>query len=126
MARILVVDDDVQVSTLLQKTLSRAGFDVTLADNGNTATQIIRKEPVDLVITDIIMPDKEGLETIREIKRDFPRIKIIAMSGGGRIGPASYLSMAEKFGAQLTLEKPIDIVFLIQAVQNLLGSVPAH
>lgn len=119
MAHVLVVDDDVQLGTMLQKMLIRAGYEVTYAVNGHIAMKIIRTRPTNVVITDIVMPDKDGLETIQEIKRDFPEVKIIAISGGGRIGPKDYLSMAVKFGAQFAFVKPIERDTLMNALHEL-------
>ncbi len=120
MARILVVDDDEQVRTTLRQTLEREGYDVVDAHDGNAGMKRFWKEGADLVITDIIMAEKEGLETIMVLSRDFPEVKIIAISGGGRVGPDEYLSMAKKFGAHLTLTKPFDREALLSAVRELL------
>jgi len=90
------------------------------AADGIEGLEIYRQEPTDLVITDLIMPEKEGIETIIELKRDFPEVKIIAMSGGGRIEPESYLNIAQKLGALQTLTKPFDRKELLEAVHNLL------
>src|SRR5258706_15101020 len=100
MASILLVDDDEQLRTMLSEVLKRAGHEVQTACDGNEAIRMYGRNPTDLVITDLIMPDKEGLEMIREIRRGFPTVRIIAMSGGGRNGPADYLALAERFGAQ--------------------------
>ena len=81
-----------------------------------------RSDPADVVITDIVMPEKEGLETIQELRRDFPGAKIIAMSGGGRIGPKGYLKLAEKLGASRAFAKPFDRMEMVSAVDELLAS----
>jgi len=121
MALILVVDDDDQIRALLSRLLSRNGYEVLEASNGRIAVDILRKGPVDLVITDLIMPDKEGLETIREIVKEHKGIKIIAISGGGRVGPDSYLSMAKMFGASAVFTKPLEMAELLHTVAELLG-----
>jgi len=95
--------------------------DIEDAENGYIGMKLIRKSHFDLVITDIIMPDKEGIETIMEIKKDFPATKIIAMSGGGKIGADSYLVMAGHLGADKTMAKPFLQSEIINAVRELLG-----
>jgi YesN/AraC family two-component response regulator len=122
MARILIIDDDNQFRVMLRIMLENAGYkDIEEAENGYIGMKLIRKNPFDLVITDIVMPDKEGIETIMELRRDFPAIKIIAMSGGGEIGPETYLEMAGHLGAGRTLEKPFQQPELVDAVRGLLG-----
>ena len=86
MARILVVDDEEGIRTLLRNILVREGHHVTTAADGVEALQVVDTQPVDLVITDLIMPEKEGVETISELRKRFPAVKIIAMSGGGMGG----------------------------------------
>jgi YesN/AraC family two-component response regulator len=122
MARILIIEDDDQFRTMLRKMLETAGYnDIEEAANGSIGVKLFRQHPFDLVITDIIMPDKEGLEMIPELIRDYPRIKIIAMSGGGRTGPQNYLKMAKYLGAGRTLAKPFEYSDIIDAVQELLN-----
>ena len=121
MARILVIDDDPAVRSMLSDLLQRAGFEVVQGSDGREAMTALREKPIDIVITDIIMPEKEGLETIQELQQEFPEVKIIAISGGGRVGPRTYLSMAKSFGAQRTFEKPFNNDEIIQAVQELLA-----
>jgi CheY-like chemotaxis protein len=120
MERILVIDDDVQVLNVLHNALVREGYEVLKASNGKEGIKLYREDPFDLVITDLIMPEKEGIETIQELKNKFPEIKIIAISGGGRIGPEEYLPMAKMFGAQRTLAKPFGRNELVRAVKELL------
>ena len=85
MARILIIDDEPTILLMLKKMLERSGYVVDMAINGKEGMELFAKFPADLIITDIVMPEKEGLETIREIKKDHPHVKIIAISGGGRI-----------------------------------------
>lgn len=118
MARILVVDDEVGIRTLVRNMLVRDGHEVTTARDGVEALQVVDREAIDLVITDLIMPEKEGVETITELRRRFPAIKIIAMSGGGMGGAADYLRMARALGAGQTLSKP----FTRDALLNLVGA----
>ena len=96
MARILIIDNDVQILNMLRQTLEREGYDVLKASNGKQGIRLHREEPVDLIITDIIMPEKEGIETILELKRDYPDVKIIAISGGGRTGPRGVFRYGRK------------------------------
>jgi len=121
MARILVVDDDKEVREMLRQMLERAGYEVVDACDGNVALKLYREQPTDLIITDLIMPNKEGIETIMELRRDFPDVKIIAISGGGRIGPKDYLSSAKMLGARRILAKPLDRPKLLKAIEELLN-----
>lgn len=122
MARILIMDDDDQFREMLKMMLETEGYnDIEDAESGYVGMKLIRKSPFDLVITDIVMPDKEGIETIMEIKKYFPAIKIIAISGGGKIGPDGYLMLAGQLGADKTLAKPFMQSELIRAVRELLG-----
>ncbi|MBM4403927.1 MAG: response regulator [Candidatus Cloacimonetes bacterium] len=106
MTKILVIEDDTSFRGVLVQMLERAGFEVRFAEDGNQALDICGSFSPDIVLTDIIMPDKEGLETIQELLTLNPGLKIIAMSGGGRFGPESYLPLAQKLGAKRTLQKP--------------------
>jgi len=96
MSRILIIDDDAQILKMLRQILEREKYHVTEASNGKEGLRLYRENPADLVITDIIMPEKEGIEIIIELKRDYPDVKIIAISGGGRINPEDYLDIAKK------------------------------
>ena len=120
MTRILVIDDDAEIRQVLQHILERAGYEVRDAADGRQGLECVRAEPIDLVVTDIIMPEKEGIETIRELQADCPDVKIIAISGGGRVSPYDYLEMAQKFGAVKTFEKPFEWDELIMAIDEIL------
>ena len=120
MARILVIDDDEQLRRMLCMALRRAGYVVVEAGDGNEGLERFREAPTDLIITDLLMPEKEGLETIMDIRREFPDAKIIAMSGGGRAGNLNFLRVAERLGAQRTMAKPFNLQALLAAVQDLL------
>jgi CheY-like chemotaxis protein len=120
MERILVIDDDAQVLDAFHLVLAGEGYEVLKASNGNEGIKLYRKDPVDLIITDLIMPEKEGIETIRELTAEFPKVKIIAISGGGRIGPAEYLPMTKMLGAKRTLAKPIGREELVRTVKEVL------
>ncbi len=123
MARILVIDDDVQIREMLRQMLEFEGYEVIEAANGKEALKLQQQTPADLVITDLIMPEKEGIETIRELREIFPEIKIIAMSGGGVVGPESYLKIAKSLGAQKTFVKPIERKILLNGIREVLGPV---
>lgn len=122
MKRILVIEDDDQIRLLLRKILEKAGYQVTEAQDGYVGLRLFRSQPADLVITDIFMPEKEGLGTIRELKRDFPGVKIIAISGGGLTGNLSFLQVAGAMGAQRTIVKPFDYMEILTAVKEVLRS----
>ncbi len=117
---ILTVDDDISISNLLKFILESENHNVTTTNNGNEAIEILRDtNDIDLVITDVIMPDKEGIETIREIKKHFDGIKIIVISGGGKLEANNYLSMAKTFGADLSIEKPFTKTDICDAIKIL-------
>jgi len=124
MARILVIDDSAAVRELLEQMLRLTGHDVAVAGNGKEGLEQIRRQQVELVITDLFMPEKEGLETIQELRRDFPNIAIIAMSG--EPGMPSLLGIAKRFGAVKTIEKPFDRTEMMAAVEEVLRSSPPH
>lgn len=124
MARILVVDDDVQVRKLLEKLLERAGHQVITAADGREGLSAFGRAPADLVVTDLIMPEKEGIEMILEIRQANPAVKIIAISGGARIAPENYLRMAQSLGAGRTFSKPVDRDALLAAVSEMLAAEP--
>jgi DNA-binding response OmpR family regulator len=118
--RILVVDDDDQLREMLRKMLEKAGYEVVEASDGRDALNLQEKSPADLIITDIIMPEKEGIDTIMDFRMHYPQVRIIAMSGGGRIGPTEYLDLAEKLGADKTFAKPFSSKALLATIHELL------
>jgi DNA-binding response OmpR family regulator len=120
MARVLVIDDDVETLVMLREMLERDGYEVVDAPDGDVALKLHRENPADLVIADLIMPVKEGVETIIELRQDFPEVKIIAISGGGRVKPEAYLGIAKQVGAMRTFAKPIGRDELLGAVRELL------
>ena len=120
MPLILIIDDDDQLRGMLREMLERAGYEVADAPNGKEGIRLYRENPADLVVTDLIMPEKEGIETIIELRREFPDVKIIAMSGGGTIEAEKYLRMAKGLGAVRTLTKPIERKELLEAVRELI------
>lgn len=121
MQRILVVDDDEPFRLMLEKTLTRAGYEVESVSNGRSAIEVQRQRPAALVITDIVMPEKEGIETIMELRRLDPQVRIIAMSGGGWSRSGLNLEVAKKLGARAALEKPFAQQKLLDAVAEALS-----
>jgi DNA-binding response OmpR family regulator len=119
MARILVIDDDPDMRAMLEQILKSAGHEVILAADGREGVEQYRTKATDLVITDLYMPNQEGLETIREFRTRFPEVAIIAMSG--KDAAVTMLSIAQKFGAVAVLHKPFLTDELIAAVAKALG-----
>jgi DNA-binding NtrC family response regulator len=118
MARILIIDDEVQIRSMLRLMLEREGYEVVEAPDGIEGIRAYRQKPADLIITDLIMPNKDGIGMIIELQKEFPDVKIIAMSGGGLNKPEGYLKGAKKLGAACTLTKPIDREKMLRAVKN--------
>lgn len=116
MKRILVIDDNLSVRELLVDAFESVGYVVTEAGDGREGIKAVREQVFDLVITDLYMPEKEGIETIMELRREFPGMKIMAISGG----PADQLKMAKLLGANRIIEKPFDIPALLINVHSLL------
>ena len=114
---ILVVDDEPGIRELLSMMLEAAGNTVASAKDGNDAAKVMASTPVDVVITDLLMPECDGLEFITEIRKNFPNVRIIAMSGGGHIARESYLRIAKNFGAHFILEKPFSQAGILGAIE---------
>jgi len=121
MAQVLVVDDDDQILRLITDIMQRDGHDVVQAHDGDLASRLFTEQPADIVITDLLMPNKEGLELIQEIRDLHPEVKIIAYSGGGQMQPEAYLEFARGMGADRVFTKPIPIADLRAAVSELLA-----
>jgi CheY-like chemotaxis protein len=122
MAKLLIIEDDEYVKKMLKQTFERAGYEIATATNGRIGIELYEKSNFDVVITDLIMPDMEGIETITLLRKLNPHAKIIAISGGGRNQPDDYLFLAEKLGASRTFTKPVDREALMQAVADLISS----
>ena len=121
--KILVIDDERDVREVVLNALEAAGYEVLLAEDGAEGLRMQRGSPADVVITDLFMPDKEGIETIRDLRQEFPAVRIIAMSGGGRLKkPGSPLYTAVELGATTVLHKPFKSGDLLQSVREVLCS----
>lgn len=121
MSRILIVDDEEQVRKMLATCLTRAGHEVVEAAEGEEALQHCANASIDLIILDLLMPGKEGLETLMALRHDPERPRIIAISGGARAVGADFLPAARKLGADLTLKKPFHNQELLEAISSLLS-----
>jgi CheY-like chemotaxis protein len=130
MPRVLIIDDEEDIRDVLYDVLNRAGFEVETASTGDEGIDKLRSNPADMIVTDIIMPGKDGVVTIREIRKEFPDTKIIAISGGGNFGSnayepnaiktTAYLAAAGEAGADVILSKPFDREALMEAIRTLI------
>ena len=123
-AKVLVIDDDPRIGTLIAFSLVRQGFSVSTAENGRTGLSLFESQRPDLVITDILMPDMEGIETILALKAGATPPKVIAISGGGRLAGRDFLSWATHLGADEVLPKPFRMSALVAMAHSLLGQTP--
>ena len=119
---ICVIDDDESVRQTVGRILKSAGYAVVDAKDGEAGLRAVERSKSAMIITDIVMPNREGIETIREAKQRFPAIPIIAISGGGRLGPDGFLDLALKLGADDCLAKPFRPAELLDKVRRLLNS----
>ncbi|MCB1886077.1 MAG: response regulator [Rhodocyclaceae bacterium] len=119
MTRILLVDDDELVRYALAKALRRAGHEVLEAASGEGVPARVEAESIEILITDLVMPDQEGIGLIRELRAVSATLPIIAISGGGRVSGEQYLRMAARLGADATLAKPFDHKELLALVARL-------
>jgi CheY-like chemotaxis protein len=120
MKLILIVDDEAPIRLMMKKTLEHAGYVVQVASDGHEASRLIGEIIPHLLITDIIMPDKEGYELIMDVRRDHPETSIIAMTGGSNLEPDFYLRIARSLGADQLLAKPFTSQELLRAVAQVL------
>lgn len=116
--RILILDDEKLVRFTLRQILEGAGYDVSEAATGDACLEMQKANPFDVIITDIIMPGREGIEIVMELKQAYPRLRVIAISGGGRNHNMSYLDFASRLGADATLAKPFTDDELLAAVRG--------
>jgi len=131
LARVIIIDDEEDIRIVLKEVFVRAGFEVEVASDGNDGLNLLRDKGADLVITDIIMPGRDGVQTVYDIRMEFPNTKIIVMSGGGNLQPreyeptaiktTAYLASAAAVGADLTLTKPFDRKELVKAANELIA-----
>lgn len=121
MARILVMDDEELARFTICEMLGAAGHEAFEAKDGNEGIALQRAQHFDLVITDMIMPDKEGVETLIELKSEYPNLKVIAISGGGRTHNMDFLELAKKYGADKVLQKPFSEEQLVECVNACLA-----
>jgi len=137
MQNVLVIDDDVDVRDAIRRVLERAGYSVRTSHDAPEAINELNRQSADVIITDIIMPKVNGVEAIRAILKDFPAVRIIAISGGGNFGITSYkpnaitttayLAAAERAGAHCVLTKPFESGDLVRAVEQVLAmGQPIH
>jgi DNA-binding response OmpR family regulator len=119
MARILLIEDDSLFRSMLREALTRVGHEVTEAENGGVGLRTFAKGSFDLVLTDLVMPEVEGIETIVKLRKQCPNIRIIAMSGGGRGSAYDYLHIAQQIGANRVLMKPFSTEDLRETVRTL-------
>ncbi|BDD87105.1 response regulator [Desulfofustis limnaeus] len=119
--KVLVIDDEPAIRDILRTWLGKAGITVFEAANGLEGMQVQENTPVDLLICDLIMPVQEGIETITSFRQRYPVVGIIAISGGGRLLPDSYLELAQQLGAWKVFRKPLDLSAIVQAVQEWCG-----
>jgi DNA-binding NtrC family response regulator len=122
LAHILIIDDEPLVCEMLQEILLGAGYAVTCATDGRDAQKKMRARSMDLIITDIFMPEKDGLETIEAFRRSHPKVKVIAISGGSPIRESDVLAWATRMGAAYTFQKPVDRRELLAAVDDCIGA----
>ena len=120
MARILVIEDNEDMRTMLVFTLRLSGFEVSGVANGRGAVAALERGPAEAIVTDLFMPDQDGIETIEEVRRRFPRVKIIAMSGWQSAQGPDYLEVAREIGAVHTLRKPFDPEELVNVLRKVL------
>ena len=121
MAHIIIIDDEDLVRATFRDLLEGMGYAVTEAVDGDRGLKALEAHPTEMVITDLLMPNKDGIETILELRKKKPNVKIIAVSGGGSTRRSNFLDMAKKLGADKVFAKPVDLNELADAVQTLIG-----
>ncbi len=120
MPSILIIDDNRELRDFMRLILEEAGHQIREANDGAEGIRSYDQQPADLVICDVFMPGKEGLETIQELRSRFPGVRVISMSGGSASTPGNYLAMAKAFGAAGTLNKPFGVAELLEAIRKVL------
>ena len=122
MARILLVDDNAPLRAAMALGLARGGHSIQTAEDGAAGLRALAAEVFDVVVTDLLMPERDGLELIKEAHALQPQLRIIAISGGGRLRPDAYLPTAKLFGARRVLMKPFELDELMHAIADVLAS----
>jgi CheY-like chemotaxis protein len=122
MARVLVVEDNEDLRSMLELTLRREGLEVATARNGEEALRVLEHRPADVIVTDLFMPERDGVETIVAIRDKFPGLQIVAMSGWQSDRGPDYLAVARELGATATLRKPFEPPELVRIVRRLTGA----
>ena len=118
MKKIMLIDDDVVFGEIVKDHLEESNYNVNLQSCARKALKDFREEPCQMVITDILIPQKDGIEVIRELKKDFPAIPVLAISGGGSLDSKGYLELASKFGARFCYSKHDPLERLVQMVDK--------
>lgn len=121
MVKILVIDDEAQLRAFLRRVFEAAGYEVAEAENGARGLDVFSRSPADLVVTDILMPEKEGIETILALKQADPRVLVIGISGGGQIHDLDFLDAAFKLGADRVMAKPFRAAEMLKTVAEMLA-----
>ena len=124
MARIILIDDDAAVRRTTRRLLERAGHEVREAGDGEAGLDLLARAGADLVITDIFMPGQDGIVTVRRLRKEFPQVKVIVLSGGDSTGRMNLRRDAELFGAAASLAKPFESADLLRSVDEVLGLKP--
>ncbi len=119
LAKILIVDDDPEIRSSLKRLIELSGHQVETAPDGMTALEMLSNQSFDVMVTDIVMPDGDGLETMKEVRDRAPNMPVIAMSGGGRLRTDNYLTLAKALGARRAFQKPFDTGALVEAIEEL-------
>jgi DNA-binding NtrC family response regulator len=122
---ILIADDEEGLRDIFAESLKLSGYRVSVAENGAAALRVLGAEAVDLLLTDILMPDVDGIELIMQARRSHPELKVIAMSGGGRTAAEVLINIARRLGVHATLEKPFDLATLLEKIESLVGKPEA-
>ena len=122
MAGVLIVEDDKELRDMISLSLTRRKFTVIESANGKEAIMHFKPSITDLVVTDLIMPEEDGLKVIMKLREIKPSLKIIAISGGGKAGPGSYLNLAKALGADAIYSKPFSLNDLVTKIEDLLRS----
>jgi CheY-like chemotaxis protein len=125
MPGVLLLEDNAQYRALMAEVLSMAGFDVFAAADGRRVPQILRERSIDLVITDLVMPERDGLETMTDLHYSHPRLPVIAISGDVPLNAQLYLTLADKLGASRVLAKPFNMADLVSAARQAIAASAA-